>query len=181
MTRSHQSPHSHGGYLSPISVVDCCLSLRYRSEDCAGGTRVGWPINEGISFSLNVCFLILDTDWSGSCWYCGVFFFNCFVWKGVGGEWWTLWCWQYSELLVCSAYVWESHCVAPVAAKNSQISLWGLIQICTPIFSTHNSIPEIWRLSTHKVSLDYLQYLGTCVISAQMERFLCFTCWLEIL
>lgn len=179
-TRSHQSPHSRGGYISPISVVDSCLSLRYRLEDCAGGTKVVRPINEGISFSLNACFLILTADWSASLWYCVcvfLFFSWSVLWKGVGGEWWTLWPWQRSELLadvhgICARIL----LCSPFTAKNPQISLRGLIQICTLNFSTHNSITEIWRLSTHKVSLDYLQYLGgwsTCVISAETGRGFC--------
>lgn len=116
------------------------------------------------------------------------FFFSCSVlWKGVGGEWWTLWCWQPAELLadvhgICARIL----LCSPFTAKNPQISLRGLIQICTlsTNFGTHNSITEIWSpksFSTCKVSLDYLQCLSrsTCVICAKTVRDLCIPhgCW----
>lgn len=91
--KSHQLLFHHGSYTSPMSVADCCLSPTYRLEDCAGGTKALRPINGGISFSLNICFLIFVADWSAPFWYCGLFF-SSVLWKGVGGEWWTLWCWQ---------------------------------------------------------------------------------------
>ncbi len=152
-----------------------------------GGTKMVRPINGGISFSLNVCFLILNTDWLGSLRYCEDFFSCSVLWKGVGGEWWTLWCWQPAELLadvhgICARIL----LCSPFTAKNPQISLRGLIQICTlsTNFGTHNSITEIWSpksFSTCKVSLDYLQCLGrsTCVICAKTVRDLCIPhgCW----
>lgn len=56
----HQLPFSHGSYTSAMSEADCCLSLWYRLEDCAGGgARALQPINGGISFSLNICFFDL--------------------------------------------------------------------------------------------------------------------------
>lgn len=61
--------------------------------------------------------------------------FICSVlWKGVGREWWTLWCWQPAELLtdvrgICARIL----LCSPFTAKNPQISLRGLIQICTLI------------------------------------------------
>lgn len=103
-----------------------------------GGTKAVRPINGGISLSLNVCFLILNTDWSGSLQYCGDFYFFIFfcsvLWEGVGGEWWTLWCWQPAELLadvhgICARIL----LCSPFTAKNPQISLRGLIQIYTLI------------------------------------------------
>lgn len=120
--------------------ADGCLSLRYRLEDCAGGE----PKQCGQSMRA------FHSPWTSAFWsspligrallrYCwDFFFFFCSVlWKGVGGEWWTLWCWQPAELLadvhgICARIL----LCSPLIAKNPQISLRGLIQICT-LISVH--------------------------------------------
>lgn len=78
---------------------------------------------------------------------------------------------------MCMAYVRESCCVPPHTAKNPQISLRGLIQICT-LISVHIIPPQRYGgpkkkcFFTPKVSLDYLHW-STCVIC---ERSLYSTC-----
>lgn len=90
-----------------------------------------------------------------------VVFFSSVLWKGVGREWWTLWCWQPAELLtdvhgICARIL----LCSPFTAKNPQISLRGLIQICTLILV--HIIPsqrcdDQKGFSTQEVSLDYIQ------------------------
>lgn len=48
----HQLPFSHGSYTSAMSEADCCLSLWYRLEDCAGGGGPSTAANQWGHFVL---------------------------------------------------------------------------------------------------------------------------------
>lgn len=105
-------------------------------------TVLGGPKRRGqsmgvIPFSLNICFLICAADWPGSFWYRGLLFFLsllCAMKRSGRRVMNTL------VLAACCAFSSDVHGICarillcpPSAAKNPQISLAGLIRICTLI------------------------------------------------
>lgn len=74
------------------------------------------PINDGISLSLNLCYLVLSTDWLDSIQRCEGFFFF-FLFCDLKRSGWSDEHFGIGSLLsfsrMCMAYVQESCCVPP--------------------------------------------------------------------
>lgn len=132
MARSHQAAFisTRQLYITNVSS-DGCLSLTYRLAGCAEGGLGGKalrPINGGISFSLNVCFLILPTDWLSHSGTVIIFFLYVLCYEkeweesdehfGVGS--------LLSFSRMCMAYVRESCCVPPSLPRThrSRLEVW---------------------------------------------------------
>lgn len=151
-----------------------------------GETKAVRPVNGVISLYLNP--LLFDSH----PWLVGFaptvwgFFFPALRFEKEWVEWGTHWYWQPAELLADVHGICERILLcSPFTAKNPQILLRGLIQICT--LNSEHLIPSQRYGDQNpfplKVSLDYLQWLvgwSTYVICAQIERFWYSTCLLEI-
>lgn len=157
-----------------FKVIGWCLSLNYQLAVEGGGTKALQPINGGISFSLNVFFLIPSADRLGSFRYCEDFF--SIIREGVGGVMNTLVlaaCWASRG---CARHMCENPVVFPLYCQEPTDLAWRFDSDLHSNFRTLNSIPEIRR---PKKLFHSQSFLGLPPVSRQLKYTcnLCRNCW----